>query len=222
VYYRSATLLARQAADVDRISGGRLVLGLGIGWIEQEFVDQGLAFPPVHERQRALEAAIGTVRRIWADGPAPPVQQPRVPILIAGGGETVTLRQVAEHADASNFGGSSSTGGAATVADVSRKLTALRRHCEAAGRPYEAILKTHAVAPIVVAPTAAAVAAKLDRLSEARRSSPSLLAGTPEQVIAHYRPLVAAGLEYFVGVVPFDDHETLELLAERVVPALQS
>ena len=73
----------------------------------------------------------------------------------------------------------------------------------------------------MVAASPAGVAAKLARLSEARRASASLLAGTPEQVIAHYRPLVAAGLEYFIGVVPFEDHETLELLAERVVPALQ-
>jgi alkanesulfonate monooxygenase SsuD/methylene tetrahydromethanopterin reductase-like flavin-dependent oxidoreductase (luciferase family) len=221
VHYRSATLLARQAADVDRISRGRLVLGLGIGWVEQEFADQGLPFLPLRDRQRALDETVATVRRLWAEGPAPPVQRPRVPIVIAGGGERVTLRQVAEHGDVSNFGGSSSTGGAATLADVERKLAALRGHCRAFGRPYESILKSHAVAPIVLAATPAGVAAKLARLSEARRASASLLAGTPDEVIAYYRPLAAAGLEYFIGVVPFDDHETLELLAERVVPALQ-
>src|SRR5438876_8964293 len=115
VYYRSPALLARQAADVDRLSGGRLVLGVGFGDNEEEFRQMNLPVPPVPERQAALEETVRIVRGLWSgkpftfDGvhfgvhdamlPAGPVQQPYVPVLIAGGGERVTLRQVAEYAD---------------------------------------------------------------------------------------------------------------------------
>jgi alkanesulfonate monooxygenase SsuD/methylene tetrahydromethanopterin reductase-like flavin-dependent oxidoreductase (luciferase family) len=118
VYYRSPALLARQAADVDRLSGGRLVLGVGFGDSEAEFRHMNLAVPPVPERQAALAETVQIVRGLWSGRPftfngahfgvhdavlpAGPVQQPYVPLLIAGGGERVTLRQVAEYADMSN------------------------------------------------------------------------------------------------------------------------
>jgi alkanesulfonate monooxygenase SsuD/methylene tetrahydromethanopterin reductase-like flavin-dependent oxidoreductase (luciferase family) len=118
VYYRHPALLARIVADVDHMSDGRVILGLGIGDFVPEFEQLGLAFPPTPVRQQALEEAIRILRGVWGDAPftlegetfrvrgahvqPPPVQQPRVPILIAGAGERVTLRQVAEFADASS------------------------------------------------------------------------------------------------------------------------
>src|ERR1019366_3545420 len=120
ICYRNPVLLARMAADVDRASHGRLVLGLGIGDDPGEFEKLGIPFPGTRERQAMLEETIQIVQGLWrgetltfqgthfqvqqATGYPLPVQHPRVPLLIGGGGERVTLRQVAQYADMSNFG----------------------------------------------------------------------------------------------------------------------
>src|SRR5262249_37324466 len=67
--FRHPVMTARLAADLDNLSGGRLVLGLGCGWDENEFGNLGLPFPPVRERQAALEEAVAIVRGVWGDEP---------------------------------------------------------------------------------------------------------------------------------------------------------
>ena len=153
VQYRSAALLAREAADIDRLSAGRLVLGLGGGDFASEFTRLGLHFGRPKERLAAVRETVEIVRGAWAAEPFSyggavhrvaganvrpgPVQQPRVPILIAGGGEQITLRLVARYADASNFGEHPNAGGAATLDDIRRKLQVLDTHCRGAGRSPE-------------------------------------------------------------------------------------
>jgi alkanesulfonate monooxygenase SsuD/methylene tetrahydromethanopterin reductase-like flavin-dependent oxidoreductase (luciferase family) len=239
VYYRPPELLARHAADVDRLSGGRLTLGLGIGDAPGEFEQMGLRYPPVPERQRALDDTIAIVRGLWGEQPFShegelatlrdanvrpgPVQQPRVPLLIAGGGEKVTLRQVARYADVSNFGEHETVGTAQTLDDVRRKFATLRRHCDEIGRDYDAILRTHITLPLVLARDQAAVDAKYQRIPERRRTgqASSLKALTPDQAVAYYRGLADAGMQHFVvGLLP-DDVETADLLAEKVMPAFK-
>ena len=241
VYYRSPVLLARQAADVDRLSGGRLVLGVGLGDDETEFRQMNLPMPPVPERQAALEETVHIVRGLWSGRPftfagahfglrnatlaAGPIQQPRIPLLIAGGGERVTLRQVAQHADVSNFGENQHTGGARTLEDMRRKLDALRRHCADAGRPYETILKSHIGLPVVIGESSDALATKLEArfgalaTEQAARHRASAVSGTPGELIAYYRGLIDLGFRYFVAAIYSDDAETYELLARRVMPA---
>ena len=126
VAYRNPVLLARMAADIDAISHGRLVLGLGSGDMPREFQQMGLAYPTIQERQVALEEAIGIIRPLLrgetvtfagthyrAEGAVlrPLVQQPYIPLLIAGGGERTTLRYVAQYADMSSMAGASWAGG---------------------------------------------------------------------------------------------------------------
>ena len=149
-----------------------------------------------------------------------PAQQPRVPILIAGGGERVTLRLVAQYADLANFGPSRWTGSAFDAADVRRKCAALRGHCAALGRPYEAILRSCFTGPVVCAETTAAVRAQLDAFPQAAKDlmGPSLVGGTPRELIAYYQAFLDAGLQYFVAMSPSLD--TMRLLAERVIPEL--
>jgi alkanesulfonate monooxygenase SsuD/methylene tetrahydromethanopterin reductase-like flavin-dependent oxidoreductase (luciferase family) len=168
------------------------------------------------------------------------LQQPRVPLLIAGGGERVTLRQVAQYADACNFGPSGATGNAWGLDDVRRKYGVLREHCARIGRPFESVLRTfHSL--MVMAETEAGVQARLDARAggrprvEAPRAAampreihtyfdmPGLekvplqvVAGTPEQVTAYFRLLVDAGVQYII--VPGRDAETVRLLAENVMP----
>jgi alkanesulfonate monooxygenase SsuD/methylene tetrahydromethanopterin reductase-like flavin-dependent oxidoreductase (luciferase family) len=230
VYYRDALLIARAAADVARVSDGRLVLGLGIGDRETEFVTMGIAHPPVSQRQQALAETVQAIRGLWKDGPFSmphaeanvrpgPVQRPYVPLLIAGGGERVTLHQVAHYADMCNFGAHPITGGAKTEDDVRRKLGILRRYCEALGRPYESVLRSHVTLPLVLARTNAELAAKLERTGEVR--TPGLFAGTVARTSAYYRGLVAAGMRYFVVTVRIHDRETLRMLGELVLPKVE-
>jgi alkanesulfonate monooxygenase SsuD/methylene tetrahydromethanopterin reductase-like flavin-dependent oxidoreductase (luciferase family) len=238
VFYRSPAMLARLAADADRVSGGRLVLGLGGGNHEREFAKLGLPFPRTTERLAAVAETVRIVRGLWGEEPFTfagehsrveaanvrpgPVQRPRVPILIAGGGERVTLRQVAEFADASNFSPHPKAGSAYGADDVRRKLAALRDYSAALGRPYESILRTQVAVPVILAETRAALERKLSAVPESvrRAYASSTLAGLPVDAVAYYRELADAGLDYFIAGVYGNDTETIYLLAERVVPAL--
>src|SRR3954469_3196866 len=108
VFYRHPVLLARVVPDVDRISGGRAVLGLGSGDMAAEFRAMGLDYPPIKERQGTLEESLRVVPRLLrgetvsfqgrylrvaeATLGITAIQQPHVPILVAGGGERTTLR----------------------------------------------------------------------------------------------------------------------------------
>ena len=237
VLYRPPYLLARQAADVDRLSQGRLLLGLGIGDLPAEFERMGLPFPPVPARQQALAETIQIVRGLWSGEPfafegdifrassdgtfLPPVQEPRVPILLAGGGERVTLRQVARFADASNMGAHDTIGKAFSAEDVGRKFAKLREYCDAVGRPWESILRSQFTMPLVLAETESALAAKLAGMPQETLAwcGPALFAGTPEEAVAFYRDLATKGFQYFVANTLGGDEETIELLATAVQPA---
>jgi alkanesulfonate monooxygenase SsuD/methylene tetrahydromethanopterin reductase-like flavin-dependent oxidoreductase (luciferase family) len=237
VAYWNPVVLARAVADVDRISAGRAVLGVGCGDMPQEFRQLGLAYPPTKERQAALEDALRILRPLLrgeevayqgahfrAAGAAlrpPPVQQPRVPILVAGGGERTTLRFVAQYADASNLAAASWAGGAFTTDDARRKFAVLRQHCTEAGRPYESVLRTTTLA-LRLAETPAAARAKLERLPPGLLAhfERMPLAGTPQDAVAHIRGLVGAGFRYIILGGGWVDAETLRLAAERVIPAV--
>lgn len=152
VTYRHPGLLAKTAATLDVLSGGRSILGIGAAWYEREHDALGVPFPPVAERFERLEETLRICSQMWdpdANGPfdgkhyqlteticAPqPVSTPRPPILIGGGGERKTLRLVARYADACNLFASS-------PADVAHKLDVLRKHCADVGRDDAEIKKT--------------------------------------------------------------------------------
>jgi alkanesulfonate monooxygenase SsuD/methylene tetrahydromethanopterin reductase-like flavin-dependent oxidoreductase (luciferase family) len=224
VAYRPAALTARLARDLDDASGGRLVLGLGAGDAPDEFARHGLPWGTPRGRQAALEAAASAILDILGNAAAPHAHQPRIPVLIAGVGERVTLRQVAQYADIANFGAHAHVGGAFTGADIARKFAALRDHCAALARPDDSVLRSHWAGPVVGAPTPDAVRAKLDRLPAPLLAlfRTSAIAGTPTEVRDAYRALVAAGMQYCIAVIVGDDRETLHLLAEQVIPALRA
>ncbi len=139
--YRHPAVLAKMAATVDHISGGRLVLGLGSAWQENEHAAYGIPFYTVGDRLQRLEEACQLIKSLFSEEQtsfngkyyqlhnAPlepkPIQNP-LPLLIGGGGEKVTLRITARYADEWNTWGD--------VATLKHKMAVLDRHCADIGR----------------------------------------------------------------------------------------
>jgi alkanesulfonate monooxygenase SsuD/methylene tetrahydromethanopterin reductase-like flavin-dependent oxidoreductase (luciferase family) len=139
-----------------------------------------------------------------------------VPLLIAGGGEKVTLRQVAQHADASNIGAGDALGSAWGPDDVRRKYAVLRAHCADVGRPFDSILRSYAF-PVQLKTSGPP---QVERRQHHRASfEMDHLSATPADVAARCRALVDAGVRYFV-VMGLRDTAALRLFAEEVIPAV--
>jgi F420-dependent oxidoreductase-like protein len=228
--YRNPALLAKITSTIDVISGGRLDWGIGAGWYEQEYRAYGYDFPRPAERIGGLADTVEIVKRMWTEPDATyqgryysvdgaqcdpkPVQQPHPPIWIGGGGEQLTLRVVARHADYSNFGGDQST--------WAHKRDVLRAHCDSVGRDPEEIRMTWSP-EILVRDTEAEVAAAANQRSHWGGDSESWragnLVGTPEQVSEKLRSYVELGVEGVVAwCVDYPDTETLERFAADIVP----
>lgn len=148
--YRNAGLLAKTAACIDVMSGGRLVFGLGAGWYEREYQAYGYDFPTPGTRIKLLDETLDVVRSLWSettttyhgdhlhfDGaycdPKPIQDLPE--IWVGGGGERKTLRVAAKHATHTNW---------QVGLDAFRhKSAVLAEHCAAIGREFESITRTH-------------------------------------------------------------------------------
>ncbi|CAN5562640.1 hypothetical protein BH23CHL5_BH23CHL5_00610 [soil metagenome] len=236
--YRHPAMLARLAAELDHISNGRYVMGLGIGWNKEEFLQLDLDLIPIPDRQAALEEYVDIILGVWGSEPytfhgsywrttggrvfPPPIQLPRPPLIIAGAGARTTLRQVAQYADACNFGPGRNTGAAGDADEVARKLAILRDHCVEIGRPYDDILRSHFTSWIMLAETEEQALAKRDcyypdGMNEDQQRTRVI--GTPEQVVPYYQALADAGMQYFVcQILDAGDLETIQLLASQVAP----
>jgi F420-dependent oxidoreductase-like protein len=224
VGYRNPALLAKIAAGVDQISRGRLTLGIGAGYFQTEYRQYGYEFPDRPAvRIRQMEEAVRLILAMWMEPRTSfhgryfhvedailepkPVQKPRPPVMIAGGGEQLTLRAVARLGDLCNVGGD--------VDAVRHKFEVLRRHCDAAGRDFATIEKTHNNSWLL-ARHAPAVAAKRERLS-ARGPLRGFVGTVSEAIdlIGRYRDV---GVDLLINSDYRNDRETHELMASDVMP----
>ncbi len=214
VGYRNPAYLAKIAARVDLISRGRLTLGIGAGFFEDEYRQYGWAFPPkAAPRIRQMEEAVELILKMWAEPrttfhgryfhvehailePKPP-QKPRPPVMIAGAGEQMTLRAVARLADACNLARSD-------ILETRHKFAVLKRHCDALGRDYDTIEKTLVLRWL------------LERLVP-RGSSPGFLGTVSEAIdlMGQYRD---AGIDLMIHSDGLNDMESRELLVSDVMP----
>jgi len=234
--YRSPALLAKVAASLDHISGGRLNFGVGAGWKEAEYRAYGYPFPGPGVRIRQLDEAIEVCRRMWTDDRASfegryytvrdalsapkPVQKP-LPVWVGGTG-TQTLRVAAKHADAVNFAWSQSP------AFFGERLKVLERHCRKIGRdPAE--IRRSAGLMMVMDETVEGVEARLEALRGRgdteymrylSRQLPNVT-GTPDVVAELLGEYVSLGVDHFILRWHYgDEMRSLKLFADKVMRKL--
>jgi F420-dependent oxidoreductase-like protein len=236
-FYHPA-LLAKRAAAVAELSGGRLDLGIGAGWHEGEHRMFGIPFPPLRERLDRLECGARVIRALWQgrpvtlDQPYYPLVQAesyplppggRVPLVVGGRGERRTLRVVAEHADEWNVT-------RVTPEGYPSKRAVLEQHCRDVGRDPARIARSLMV-PIVIGRGPAEVVARRARAralfpgvpaDEAGWRAAGFLQGTPEQVTDQLRRWGALGVQrVLLQLLDPDDAVALDLLAREVVNAVR-
>lgn len=228
IVYRHPAILAKISATLDVLSKGRLFMGIGAAWNQEESFAYGIPFPPTKERLLRLEEVIQIILKMWTKSTATfngkyyqikdaycnpkPIQKPHPPIMVGGGGERNTLRIVAKYADACNLFGSIET--------IKRKLSILKEHCKNVVRDYDSILKTKL--GIVLIDNDKEVLNK--RVNELFKGMPNeqirefVIYGTQEEVLREVESFENAGIEYFiVDLDPSRELEQLELFADKII-----
>ena len=235
IIYRHPSILAKMGATLDVISNGRLFMGIGAGWNEEESLAYGIAssFPSNRERLDRLEEAIQIIRKMWSDEPTAtyigkyyqiknaycnpkPIQRPSPPILVGGSGEKRTLQIVAKYADACNLFGSPDT--------VKAKLNALKEHCKKVGRDYDSILKTK-LGSVIIDENEEAAKERVSRIFKGMSEqliSEYAIYGTADSVAKQIEMLEEAGIQYFIVNLEFSrELEELESFAKNVIEKMK-
>jgi F420-dependent oxidoreductase-like protein len=235
--FRNPALLAKMAATVDVISGGRLEFAIGAGVQEDEHIAYGLPFPKPSVRIGRLGEAVEIIKKLWTEKKVShsgkhyslseavcepkPLQKPHPPITIAGAGEKLTMHIAAWQADRFDWGYLPS------IAAYKHKLEILKRHCAEVGRDFEAIERScWSGAQVFIAPDRKAVQRKLKLRKPANMSLEDFekicLAGTPDECAQAIRAYADLGVTFFMlffGDLP--SVEGLRLFAETVAEALK-
>ena len=235
VIYRHPSILAKMGATLDVISKGRLFMGIGAGWNEEESLAYGIAssFPSNRERLERLEEAIQIIRKMWTEDPTAtftgkyyqiknaycnpkPIQRPSPPILVGGSGEKRTLEIVARYADACNLFGSPET--------VKTKLNVLKEHCKKVGRDYDSILKTK-LGRVLIDKNEEAAKERVSRIFKGmseQQISEYVIYGTADSVEKQIKMLEEVGIQYFIVNLEFSrELEELESFAKNVIEKMK-
>lgn len=241
VTFRFPADIARNAAQIDLLSGGRFVMGLGAGWNEPEHVAYGIPFPSVKERFERLEEAIKVIRALWTEESAtfdgkyyqlaganllPKPEAGRPPILIGGGGEKKTLKLAATYAAEWNSVN-------VTPEVYAHKIQVLEQHCETVGRDPKTIRKsmmnfgmlgpTQAHIEAAVAKRRAQFGAAASGMSIAEFLAASRgrgsIAGSTDEVVEQLGKLAELGCEEIqFQHTEFDSDDIPEYLAAEIAP----
>jgi F420-dependent oxidoreductase-like protein len=232
--FRNPGLLAKMAATFDNVSDGRLELGVGAGVQKSEHNAYGFSFLSSKARIERLNEAMAIIKKLWTEEKASysgkhyriidavcepkPVQKPHPPLIVGGGGEKLTLRVTAQHADRYDWGYIPS------IEQYRRKLNILEKHCEAVGRRFDEIEKSCWPAGQIF------IGADIDEMvSQWVPNGVSLedfmqtsFVGTPEDCIKLLQPYVSLGVKQFM--LFFGDLSSLDGLnffAEQVVQKMR-
>ena len=232
--YRNPALLAKMAASLDAVSNGRLLLGIGAGWMDEEYRGYGYPFPSARIRIEQLEEGLEVIKRLFtqprstfqgkyyalADAvnrPAP-VQRPHPPILIGGAGERLLLKVVARHADIWNCPNNHATA-------LPQRLAVLREHCASVGRDPDEIEVSEQCVIVIgrdekdFSQRWSAAQQMLGSVFDLEKTA---FRGTPDQVVEQLQKRREQGVTFFTFLLgDFHAPESLELFAEKVVPAFR-
>ncbi len=224
--YRPPALVAKMAASLQSLTGGRFVLGYGAGWKQDEYLAYGYDFPSAAVRIAMMEEGIAVIKAMWRDAQptfqgqfyhidqpwCEPRPNPAPPLMIGGDGEQRTLRAVARHADWWNC--------YSRTAEVARrKLEVLQQHCAAEGRDFGSIRKTWSGPVIIDRDHQAALRRAGDRL----QGEQPPIAGDPSAVAERFQELAELGFDLFqVSFDQFPDTADMELFAGEVMPRCQA
>jgi len=233
--YRHPAVLAKMAATLDHITGGRLIMGIGAAWFEMEHIAYGIPFQTTAERIHRLDEAAEIIKRLWTEKQVTfegryyqlkdaycepkPVQQPRPRIMIGGSGEKLMLRVIARRADIWNTFGSPEL--------FRHKIEVLREHCAAVDRNFDRIEVSWAGAALVTDSRdekdellrrfAAAFGITLEQYEL------GALVGSASEVRDRIAQFIDVGVTHFIPIAntPFN-HESIRRFAEEVIPAFRS
>jgi alkanesulfonate monooxygenase SsuD/methylene tetrahydromethanopterin reductase-like flavin-dependent oxidoreductase (luciferase family) len=240
VAYRHPAMLARAVADVDCMSGGRALLGMGSGDMPWEFDMLGLNYGTAPSRRDLLDQTLRVMPALLRGEPvtaetpgfalrntvlpAPAVQQPGVPIIVAGGSRG-TLRLAAEHADALNIGPAAWAGGAYSTDDVEDRFTVLDDLCSDVGRGPGSVLRTGLLG-LSIASTGDEAQAVVDAIPPEFREffRGFFFAGTPDDTVNYLNSIIGTGYQYLVFITAdlfTGSRDMTERLLADVLPAVR-
>jgi alkanesulfonate monooxygenase SsuD/methylene tetrahydromethanopterin reductase-like flavin-dependent oxidoreductase (luciferase family) len=223
--FHHPAILARQAAAVDLLSGGRLILGVGAGWNEREHELFGVPFYTVKERMDLLEQGVARIHDTWKISNPKPAQNP-IPLLMGGVGEKRALPLVAREAAEWNYTRMDQD-------EYRHKRELINQSCREIGRDPSSIrysvmanyligrdrdeLRHRALQMAEVTPRLKRDSAD-EILAAARQSA---FVGTPDEIADQIRRYASQGVELFMlQHFLLDDRDALELLASDVIPAV--
>ncbi len=246
--YRHPGFVARMQADLDNLSQGRSILGVGSGWFEAEYAMLDIPFRTIGRRQRDLDELVACVDGLWSVAPfthrsetfvvdgmqidPPPVRRP--PVLVGGSGKKGAMRQVATWGDACNveealkFNNPGATD-AQRLEQIGEIFAALDGHLDDLGRPRNEVLKSHFTTMLVLGATQAEADQRADQIDTSKSTSAGarshgrnfLASASVDRAVAYYQGLRKAGAQYFVVQVNMDDEETMLHLAHSVMPNVE-